>query len=79
MSGPTQDFWQARFASGAIPWDRGTPNPQLLQWIANGMLAPGMQVAADPAAPPGTIHGPPYPEVKSPVGRLELAVVLTRK
>jgi len=204
MSGPTQDFWETRFASGAIPWDRGTPNPQLLQWVADGTLAPGMrvlvpgcgqgwevaalagagvdatgidfapgalalcrqlleragrqaalvdadvlhwqpdapvdavfeqtclcalhpdywtryaaqlhawlkpggrllalfmQVAADPAAPPGTIHGPPYhcdiaamraifpamlwqwpkppyAEVKSPIGRLELAVVLTKK
>lgn len=44
MAGPTQDFWQERFASGTIPWDRGTPNPQLQQWIADGTLAPGSRV-----------------------------------
>ncbi|WP_151638102.1 MULTISPECIES: methyltransferase domain-containing protein [Noviherbaspirillum] len=33
MAGPTRDFWEARFASGSIPWDRGGPNPQLQRWI----------------------------------------------
>lgn len=44
MSGPTHDFWQTRFATGNIPWDRGTPNPQLLQWLADGTLAAGSHV-----------------------------------
>lgn len=44
MAGPTQGFWQERFASGAIPWDRGQPNQQLLHWIADGTLAPGSRV-----------------------------------
>lgn len=44
MSGPTHDFWQARFAEGNLPWDRGAPNPQLLRWLADGTLAPGQHV-----------------------------------
>lgn len=44
MSGPTHDFWQARFAAGELPWDRGAANPQLLQWIADGTLAPNERV-----------------------------------
>lgn len=44
MTGPTQEFWQERFATGTIPWDRGAPNPQLAQWIADGTLAPGSRV-----------------------------------
>ncbi|MBA3031546.1 MAG: methyltransferase domain-containing protein [Gammaproteobacteria bacterium] len=44
MTGPTQEFWQERFASGVIPWDRGAPNPQLAQWITDGTLAPGSHV-----------------------------------
>ncbi len=44
MTGPTQEFWQDRFASGKIPWDRGAPNPQLVQWLADGALAPGSRV-----------------------------------
>ncbi len=44
MSGPSHDFWQARFAEGKLPWDRGTPNPQLLQWLADGTLAAGQRV-----------------------------------
>lgn len=43
-SGPTKDFWQERFASGTIPWDRGEPNPQLAQWLADGTFAPGSRV-----------------------------------
>ncbi len=44
MSGPTHDFWQSRFAEGKLPWDRGAPNPQLLNWLADGTLAPGQRV-----------------------------------
>lgn len=44
MSGPTHDFWQSRFASGSIPWDRGTANPQLSAWLADGTLVPGSRV-----------------------------------
>lgn len=40
MAGPTIDFWQQRFESGSTPWDRGAPNPQLLQWIGDGSIAP---------------------------------------
>lgn len=44
MSGPTQEFWQARFENRDTPWDRGMPNPQLLQWIADGTLAGGSRI-----------------------------------
>ncbi|MFN3883934.1 MAG: methyltransferase domain-containing protein [Rhodocyclaceae bacterium] len=44
MTGPTRDFWNERFASGNIPWDRGEANPQLLQWLAEGVIAPGQQI-----------------------------------
>lgn len=44
MAGPTRDFWNERFASGSIPWDRGEANPQLLQWLADGTLTPGQQI-----------------------------------
>lgn len=52
MAGPTQDFWQERFATGTTPWNRGAPNPQLGQWIADGTLAPGNSVLV-----PGCGHG----------------------
>jgi SAM-dependent methyltransferase len=40
VAGPDVDFWQARFESGATPWDRGATSPQLGRWIASGELAP---------------------------------------
>ena len=40
MAGPDVGFWQARFESGATPWDRGAASPQLGRWIASGQLAP---------------------------------------
>jgi len=52
MAGPTQDFWQERFATGTTPWNRGAPNPQLARWIADGTLASGMAVIV-----PGCGHG----------------------
>lgn len=44
MSGPTREFWNERFATGSIPWDRGAANPQLLAWLADGTLVPGQQI-----------------------------------
>ncbi len=44
MSEPTREFWDERFATGNIPWDRGEANPQLLAWLADGTLAPGQQI-----------------------------------
>jgi cyclopropane fatty-acyl-phospholipid synthase-like methyltransferase len=52
MAGPTQDFWQERFATGTTPWNRGAPNPQIEHWIAAGTLAPGNTVII-----PGCGHG----------------------
>ncbi len=40
MPEPTREFWQQRFLAHEIPWDRGAPNPQLLQWLESGALAP---------------------------------------
>lgn len=46
MPGPTVDFWQQRFASGNLPWDRGAPSPQLQAWLADGSLhATGSRIA----------------------------------
>jgi SAM-dependent methyltransferase len=44
MPGPTPSFWQERFESGQIPWDRRGPSPQLAAWLAAGVLRPGMSV-----------------------------------
>lgn len=41
MAGPTVDFWQTRFESGNTPWDRGSANPQLEQWLKDGVISPG--------------------------------------
>lgn len=38
MAGPTLDFWQQRFESHDLPWDRGAPSPQLHEWLAAGEL-----------------------------------------
>jgi methyl halide transferase len=40
MAGPTQEFWEQRFAAGDTPWDRGASSPQLAAWIAAGALRP---------------------------------------
>ena len=40
MTGPTVEFWQERFGSGATPWDRGAASPQLARWMDEGVLAP---------------------------------------
>ena len=44
MAGPTQDFWQQRFVSGQIPWDRGSAHPQLQQWLEQGDIKPGLSL-----------------------------------
>ena len=44
MAGPDKDFWQERFATGEIPWDRGQANAQVARWIAEGALARGNRV-----------------------------------
>ena len=40
MSGPDLAFWQQRFDSGRLPWDRGHSSPQLAAWLADGTLTP---------------------------------------
>lgn len=44
MAGPSQEFWQDRFANRTLPWDRGQVNPQLVNWLADGELAKGSRV-----------------------------------
>lgn len=41
MSGPDVNFWQQRFDTGQLPWDRGEPNPQLARWLGEEALTPG--------------------------------------
>lgn len=41
MAGPDLAFWQQRFDSGQLGWDRGAPSPQLAAWQADGTLVPG--------------------------------------
>lgn len=36
----TSDYWQARYDEGTTGWDRGSPSPALLAWLAVGTLAP---------------------------------------
>lgn len=44
MAGPSQDFWQQRFVSGQIPWDRGAAHPQLVLWLDQGLIDPGLSL-----------------------------------
>jgi SAM-dependent methyltransferase len=44
MAGPTREFWNERFVTGSIPWDRGEANPQLSAWLADGTLTPGQRI-----------------------------------
>lgn len=41
MPGPDTAFWQQRFDTGQLGWDRGGPSPQLARWLADGTLVPG--------------------------------------
>lgn len=40
MAGPTTEFWQQRFEKKETGWDRGSPSPQLLEWLDSGVLQP---------------------------------------
>jgi SAM-dependent methyltransferase len=44
MAGPTPSFWQQRFETGLVPWDRGQPSPQLAAWLGEGVLGAGEKV-----------------------------------
>lgn len=52
MTGPTQHFWQARFATATTPWNRGEPNPLIARWLADGTLTADSTVVV-----PGCGHG----------------------
>lgn len=41
MPGPDIAFWQQRFDTGQLGWDRGGPSPQLARWLVDGTLVPG--------------------------------------
>jgi protein-L-isoaspartate O-methyltransferase len=43
-AGPTVTFWQHRFESADLPWDRGQSSPQLGAWLSAGVLRPGESV-----------------------------------
>ena len=45
MAGPDAAFWDDRFARGDTPWDRGGAGPQLVEWLAAGVIVPGARVA----------------------------------
>ena len=40
MPGPTPEFWQSRFETNQVPWDRGTFHPQLVAWLAEASITP---------------------------------------
>ncbi len=40
MPGPTPEFWQSKFESNHVPWDRGIASPQLARWLDDKALAP---------------------------------------
>ncbi len=42
--GPTRAFWQERFESQSMPWDRGEPNPALAPLLAQGIVPAGARV-----------------------------------
>lgn len=43
-AGPSQPFWQERFASQRTPWDRGEIHPALEPLLAQGVFPPGARV-----------------------------------
>jgi SAM-dependent methyltransferase len=45
VAGPDAAFWDDRFARGDTPWDRGGAGPQLVEWLAAGVIVPGARVA----------------------------------
>lgn len=40
MPGPTLEFWQTKFETNHVPWDRGAASPQLARWFDDQLLAP---------------------------------------
>ena len=40
MPGPTPEFWQTKFETNHVPWDRGAASPQLALWLDHKTLAP---------------------------------------
>ena len=40
MPGPTPEFWQSKFETNHVPWDRGASNPQLARWLDEHALKP---------------------------------------
>src|SRR5438132_7135178 len=36
-----QHDWDARYAAGELPWDTGIPDPQLVELVTAGVIAPG--------------------------------------
>ena len=40
MPGPTPEFWQTKFETNHVPWDRGAASPQLALWLDHKALAP---------------------------------------
>lgn len=45
MTGPDRAFWEQRFLEHQLPWDRGSPSPQLQRWLDDGTLRRGDSVA----------------------------------
>ena len=40
MTGPNRSFWQERFETQQMGWDRGRANPQLITWLDSQALKP---------------------------------------
>ena len=40
MPGPTPEFWQSKFETNHVPWDRGASSPQLARWLDEQTLKP---------------------------------------
>ena len=38
--GLSPQYWQDRYDQGKTGWDRGSPSPMLLEWLASGALKP---------------------------------------
>jgi SAM-dependent methyltransferase len=43
--GPDRQFWHRRFEANDLPWDRGQAGPQLLNWLAEGLVRSGDHIA----------------------------------
>lgn len=45
MAGPNIDFWEERYRTRQMAWDRGAPSPQLAAWLDAGHLRAGARIA----------------------------------